>query len=243
MLPVLQIGPLSIQTPGLALLLALWLGLSLAERHAPKRGLRPDTLYNLVFIALVSGVLGGRLVYVLQYPQAFLQNPVSLVSLNPGLFDPAGGLAAGLLAGLVYGQRKTLDYWKTLDALTPLLAVTAVGIALAHLTSGEAFGAPSRLPWALDLWGTRRHPSQVYELLGSLLTLGLLWPRKADSAPGGAYFLRFAALTSGLRLFLEAFRGDSTLVFGGLRLAQIAAWLALAAALGLLAWREKPNPE
>ncbi|HQU35483.1 MAG TPA: hypothetical protein PLR65_02745, partial [Anaerolineales bacterium] len=43
----------------------------------------------------------------------------------------------------------------------------------------------------------------------------------------GVLFLNFTALTAGARLFLEAFRADSTLILGGVRLAQVVAWLAL----------------
>jgi prolipoprotein diacylglyceryltransferase len=67
-------------------------------------------------------------------------------------------------------------------------------------------------------------------LIASLLIFSLVWFRKADS-PSGASFLLFAALTAGSRLFLEAFRGDSTLIFGGLRLAQVSAWIVLAVVL------------
>jgi prolipoprotein diacylglyceryltransferase len=80
------------------------------------------------------------------------------------------------------------------------------------------------------LWNAARHPSQIYELLASLLIFCLLWFNKANLRPG-LLFLNFAALTAGARLFLEAFRGDSTLIFGGLRLAQIIAWAILAVAL------------
>lgn len=38
MFPVMQIGPLAIQITGLILLLGLWLGLALAERHATEFG-------------------------------------------------------------------------------------------------------------------------------------------------------------------------------------------------------------
>ncbi len=242
MFPILQIGPLSLRTPGLALLLTLWLGLSLAERHAHKHNLAPERITNLVLLALLSGLLGGRLAYVLEYPDAFLQSPLSTISLNPGLFDPFGALAAGLLAALIYGQRKALALWPVLDALTPFFAFTAFGIALAHLASGEAYGRPASLPWAFDLWGARRHPSQIYELLGAVLALALFWPRRQAAAPAGTTFLRFAALTAGLRLFLEAFRGDSMFIFSGIRLAQVLSWLALACALGLLAWRQTAQP-
>jgi len=232
MLPVLQIGPLALQTPGLMYLLGLWFGLSFAEKFAPKRGLTVDKLYNLVFTGLMAGILGARLGYVFLYPEAFLAAPLSLFSLNPGLLDPFSGFAAALLASLVYGRRQKLEFWATLDALTPLLAVFMIGVALAHIASGEAFGAATSLPWGIDLWGAKRHPTQFYELAGAIIILVALGLRSKDtSAPQGTLFLTLIALTAGMRLFLEAFRGDSALLLGGIRAAQLVAWLALAAAL------------
>jgi hypothetical protein len=64
-------------------------------------------------------------------------------------------------------------------------------------------------------------------LAASLIIFGLIWIRKSDSPPG-VLFLHFIAFTAGGHLFLEAFRGDGTLVFGGFRLAQIIAWVVLA---------------
>jgi phosphatidylglycerol---prolipoprotein diacylglyceryl transferase len=86
------------------------------------------------------------------------------------------------------------------------------------------------LPWGIELWNATRHPTQIYELVASLFIFSLIWFRKSTS-PDGSTFLRFVALTAGVRLFLEAFRGDSTLIFGGLRLAQVIAWIVLAATL------------
>lgn len=242
MLPVVNVGPLALQTPGLALLIGLWLGLSLAERYSAKRGVLPDLLYNLVFVALVGGVIGARLAYLLRYPEAFAGNLLSLASLNPGLLDPLGGLAAGVAIGAIYAQRKKLALWPTLDALTPLLAVMAVAMGISHLLSGAAFGAATQLPWAIDLWGARRHPSQVYEILAAAAILGALWPgRWRESKPAGRYFLLFVAISALARLFLEAFRGDSLLLPGGWRAAQALAWLALAASLWGLGRLKQPQ--
>jgi phosphatidylglycerol:prolipoprotein diacylglycerol transferase len=105
-----------------------------------------------------------------------------------------------------------------------------MGLALAHLAAGTAFGKPTTLPWGIDLWNAKRHPTQIYELIVSLLIFGILWFRK-NGYPGGSEFLLFTALTAGARLFLETFRGDSILVFGGVRLAQVIAWILLGAAL------------
>jgi phosphatidylglycerol:prolipoprotein diacylglycerol transferase len=133
--------------------------------------------------------------------------------------------------------------WSTLDALTPLFASLAVGLSLSHLAAGTAFGSPTSLPWGFDLWNAVRHPTQIYEFIGSLLILGFIWLRKKDS-PVGSAFIWFAALTSAARLFLEAFRGDSTLVLSGFRLAQILAWIVLAVAFfahEMVLKRDRPN--
>jgi phosphatidylglycerol:prolipoprotein diacylglycerol transferase len=234
MLPVIQLGSLALQVPGLVNLIGLWTGLSLAERRAPRYGIDPVDLYNLSLVALVAGVIGARFTYLALYPAAFAASPASLISLNPGLLDPAGGLGAATLAGLVYAQRKGLPGWPLLDALTPLLAVLMVATGLANLASGDAFGAPTDLPWAIFLWGDRRHPSQVYDILAALLILVLIFCLPASRRlpeRTGLTFLAFLTLSSAARLFLEAFRGDSPLTTGGLRIPQLTAWLILALAL------------
>jgi prolipoprotein diacylglyceryltransferase len=234
MFPVLQIGPLALRTPGLLLLAGAFLGLSLAERHAARRGLHPDRMYSLVMIMFLVGILGARLSFAARHPGAFRDSPINLVSLDLSLLDPFGGLALALVAGLVYGQKKGLAFWSMLDAFTPALAVFAVFLGLSHLAGGTAFGAPTSLPWAIELWGARRHPSQIYETLAALAILAILWRRFGiDSAPG-RLFLQFIALSAGAALFLGAFRGDNLLLPGGLRLDQVLAWAVLALSLGLL---------
>lgn len=215
------------------IMLAIWLGLLLAEKRCARHGLHKDDLNNLIFYPLVGYVLGGRILYAFENLAAFMQNPASLVSPNLDLFDPFGGLAVALIIALIYGQKQKLSFWPTLDALTPLLGVFAVGLGLAHLASGSAFGKETSLPWGMELWGAVRHPSQLYEIFASLLILGLLWFQKGDKPPG-LHFLTFSALTSGIRLFLEAFRGDSALILGGFRVAQVLAWIILAVSLFFL---------
>ena len=99
-------------------------------------------------------------------------------------------------------------------------------MGFSHLASGAAFGQETDLPWAIYLWGAARQPTQFYEIGAAFMIIGLIWLRKPNLRPGSD-FLYFVALISFSRLIIEAFRGDSTLVLGGLRLAQILAWLAL----------------
>lgn len=209
---------------------ALWIGLFLAEKRSERYGVSKDALNNLAFYSLFGYLIGGRIIFALTNYSAFAESPLSLFSPNIDLFDPVGGLLIAILTGLIYGKKQNLSFWKTLDALTPIFACLVVGMSLSNLAAGTAFGRPTDLPWGIELWGATRHPTQIYELIASLIIFGLIWFRKAE-IPSGALFLNFAALTAGARLFLEAFRGDSVLIFEGFRLAQIVAWLILAAAI------------
>lgn len=239
MLPFLEIGPFSFPTAGLSLLLGVWLGLTLVERYAPHFGLSAETLYRLSMAGLLSGLVGARLTYLIRYPAAFAASPSSLISPNPGLLDLTGGLIIAGLAALIFGQRRQLPFWRTLDAFTPAFAVLLASVAIAHLAAGTAYGAPADLPWSVFLWGAERHPTQVYELILSTLILIAVWPgrRWQIGLPSGALFLVFLSASAGGRIFLGAFRGDSKLILGGLRAGQVGAWFILAISLFLLGRR------
>ena len=235
MLPTLPIGPSSIQVPGLIILLGLWLGLVVAERLAPRFKANPNEVYNLVFVILIAGLLGARIGYILQHFPAFVESPLSVISLNPGLLDPLAGAAVGLIAALIYGNRKQISWRPTLDAITPFLAVMMIAIGLANLASGDGFGAETDLPWGIYLWGTMRHPTQIYLSLAGGVILWIIWPRQrvseqARRVPGETFGL-FLALSSAAWIMIETFRGDSVLLPGGLRTVQIAAWILLAFSL------------
>jgi prolipoprotein diacylglyceryltransferase len=234
MLPVLQVGPLAIQLPGLLLLAGVWLASTVIERQAPRLKLSAGVLSNMIFLGLVVGLLSARLWYALRYLSVYLENPLFLLALNPTTLAPAEGAITGMLAAGIYAQRKGLPLWGTLDALAPGLAVFSLALGFSHLASGDAFGAPANLPWAIDLWGTRRHPSQIYEILLAGVVLAVILEVRLRAPFPGFVFLGWVALTAGSRLLLEAFRGDSLIVFGSLRVAQLLSLgLLLAALLGL----------
>lgn len=224
-------------------LIALWLGQMLVERRAERHGISKEALNNTIYYSILAYILGGRLLFVLSNLSAFADSPLSIFSINLDLFDPIGALVTSALVGLVYGRRQRLPFWAALDALTPLFATLAIGLSLSHLAAGTAFGSPTDVPWGIELWNATRHPSQLYELAASILIFGLMWFRKPDSA-AGFEFLLFTASTASARLFLEAFRGDSTLIFGGIRLAQLIAWAVLTAALiASESIRQKEQPD
>jgi prolipoprotein diacylglyceryltransferase len=111
------------------------------------------------------------------------------------------------------------------------LPVFGVALGFLHLASGDAYGGPTSLPWAVELWGARRHPTQIYEILLSVLILLALWRlRRWDTFPG-FFFLCWLAMAAEARLFLEAFRADSAIIFGMLRGAQVVSLIVLQLAM------------
>lgn len=213
------------------LVVMVWVGATLAEKRASKFGLSPAPFGDLISQSLMAFLVVGGLQTVSLNLSA--SSPLGILQINLALFEFWWGCAASLTVALYHIHQRALPFWSTLDALTHLFAFIAVGAALSDLASGAAYGMETTVPWAIDQWGAMRHPTQFYGLLASLLILGWLLLPKPDSPPG-ILFLRFTALTAGARLFLESFRGDSTLVLNEFRLAQLIAWAVLAMALFMI---------
>ncbi len=234
MLPIIQIGPLALQTSGLLVLLGTYLGLSLAERRLPKDSLTANQLYSLVFLGFVAAVLGGRLVYIGGHFSFFRSSPLDIVSLDASLLDPFGAIVFCLAALLIYTQRKRILFWKALDGLTPALAVVSIFLGIANLASGRAYGMPTHLPWGVELWGTSRHPTQIYATLMSAIILGILLKKSSIPAIPGLFFLKFMTLSAASTLLIDAWRADGVYLVFGLRLIQVVSWCILAISLFLV---------
>lgn len=240
MYPFLRIGPLLLNFSGLAALVGVWIAISLTEKESRRMELDASKVSNALMIGLLAGVLGARLGYALQYLQAFIANPLSLFSINPDTLLPWAGLLTGLLAAVFYGKRKGLSLRPTLDALAPGLAIFMISLGVSHFLSGNAYGAPADLPWSINLWSEQRHPSQVYETLAAALIFALAWFSPTRRQGTGMNFLLVVAGSACVRIFLEAFRGDSLVIAGGYRAAQVVGLIVLTAALLLMhKWGDK----
>lgn len=241
MFPILNAGPLAIPLAPILLLLGFFVSASLVEAEAARLGLDRTSVSNLIYIALAAALVGARLGYVLTHLDAFLQDPLSIIVPAAATLDPLWGLAIGVLAGGVFGKRYGLPLWRTLDALAPGIAAMSIFLGVAHLASGDAFGAPAALPWSIFLWDELRHPSQVYEILAAALVFGVWWRVRALPSFDGFRFWTVIALLALGVTFLEAFRGDS-LLYAGWRVAQVIALAVLALSLVALRLLSRLTP-
>ncbi|NPV56741.1 MAG: hypothetical protein HPY76_08735 [Anaerolineae bacterium] len=243
MLPIIQIGPFSVQAAGLVILLGLWLGLGRVEKHASRYAMKPAELETMVMLTLGIGLIGARIGYVASNPTMLSSGWLAILSPRPEMLEPLTGILSGVAAGVIYGRKHQFELWATLDSLTPGAALFMAFLALSHFLSGNAYGMPTSLPWSIQLYGTSRHPSQMYELVAA--TGIYLWVERQlrvhsdrQSSPG-VLVLKFLAGSLGARVLLETFRGDSTIIAGNVRLEQLAALGLFAACLWLLEKRER----
>jgi phosphatidylglycerol---prolipoprotein diacylglyceryl transferase len=236
MYPLFEIGPLRLSSGGLLLVAAAYLWGWLFERVARGRGGDELAAHAAACAvpALIAAALGGRLWYGLLSLELYGAAPG--LFLAPRLAELAwpGALLAGGAAGWLWARRRGAPVAALVDAaalaLPPALALAALGMLL----SGEAFGTPTSLPWAVPLFGAMRHPTQLYYALAALAAW--LWLRRATGGglPAGALAARLLVANGLAMLLVEALRADALTLAGGVRATQLFGLAALLAGLWLL---------
>lgn len=244
MFPYLRLGPFLLQMPLFALLVGLWVGLTFIEKEAARLLLNKEKINNLVFYGLIGGIVFARLAYAAQYASVYISNPFSLLSLNTNTLLPEAGLVFGILIAVIYAYRQKLPFRNSLDALAPGLAFFMIMIGVSHLLSGNAYGAPTRVPWAVYLWSDYRQPTQLYEIFFAMVIFTIILPRMIPANAPGLRFVQVIALSAIARVFIEAFRGESAILFDGYRTAQVVGLAILVVCLALFRnWEGKDEYE
>jgi len=226
MLPTIALGPLSLPTYPLAILLGYFVGLWFAGKVAARRGIHPDHVYNMGFYAVIAAGVAGRLGHVVHYFPAYRLDPLSVLSPNVAAMEPSAAVAAALLVVVWYQRKYGIAWPALLDALAGLGLVVVASLALAEGLNGLHFGEPSLVPWAIYQWNVARHPVQFYEFFGVLVVLAWFWTLLRRLRPGFAALFGVGGY-AGVRLLVDAFRAESVIVGDGFRLSQIIAWIVL----------------
>lgn len=235
MFPILNIGPLAIQTPGLLIIIGVYISVLVLEKQSKRYSLPANHISNLIFIYLLSIVIIGRLSYLIQYPSIFFENPLSIFSISPSFFDFSSGIILSLLVAWVFIQKKKLPFLRLLDALSLPLLVFLVFLFFSFFASGDFFGKPSTLPWAISLWGTTRHPLQIYYLLGMVPVIAVNMINSRQHHNPGYLFLQTIFALTIMVIFLDYFNGNPTILDQKLNYLQIIAWIIMVALIFLKA--------
>ena len=158
---LIQIGPLTIRWYGFLLTLAIFVAFELAKRRIKAWGLDAERFEAAAFWAVVFGVVGARLFYVLTSWKEFAPNPVSALYIWQGGLSFHGAVLFGALVFYYYHRRYGLPLYPYLDAATPGVALGIVAGRIGNLMNGSPpcpSASPGRSgPGAFrgSAWGSR----------------------------------------------------------------------------------------
>jgi len=234
---------------GVMMLLAFLTGGYILKSELGRKGHDPELAWDLLFMAVIGGLVGARLYYVfLNYPR-FAADPFGMLFARAGMVWYGGFLLAAAL--VVWRIRKVgLPLGKTADAAAPALALSYavgrigcflvgddygrptdswVGIAFPNgappthaSTLSESFGITID-PAMVERYGEILpvHPTQLYETALSTLIFVLLWSLRGRGNRPGWIFMAWLALAGAERFIVEFFRAKDDRFFGALTLAQV----------------------
>jgi phosphatidylglycerol:prolipoprotein diacylglycerol transferase len=238
----LQFGPITLRWYGILMASAMALGLWLAHRDARRRRIDPEPLLRAAELALLGGLVGARLYYVIFNLDYYSQFPMKIFAVWEGGLAIHGGVIGGILLGGGYAWRRGLPLLRYLDIAAPSLILGQAIGRWGNFFNDEAFGTPTDLPWKLYIPASQRpaeylrseffHPTFLYESVWDALVFVLLVRVFRDRLAGapGALFLTYLGLYSLGRFFTEGLRTDA-LMAGHVRVAQLVSVMGVAAAL------------
>lgn len=225
MYPELDLGPVSLQTFGLCFALAFVAAGAVLSRRLGELGKPVDWSYEFIFAALVGGLVGARIDYLIQNWDEASGDLLGSLFSGSGLVW-FGGVVGGAVGVVLWAWRRGWLGAQMLDtASVPLALGYAIGRVGCQLSGDGDYGVASDLPWAMAYpEGTvpttdEVHPTPVYETLAMGLLALALWRLRDRFAPGVLFgiWLFFAGLE---RLLVELVRRNEDLV-AGLTLAQV----------------------
>lgn len=227
---VLEIGNFDLRSYGVIVaacfLLAVWLGM----KEARGNGLERQVVYDFAFYALIGGLIGARLYFVLfSQPAYFLQNPWEIPAIWRGGMGVIGSLIGGFAVALWFCRARNLSFWRLSDTLAPAMALGQTVGQLACLLNGDSYGRPTDLPWAIAYTDPRSlaplniplHPIEIYEMAAYFLVFLIAWRVRSRTVVRGSVFLTYVAAYGVARFIIEFFRGDPAIFVWGIPVAQV----------------------
>lgn len=259
-----SLGPLTIHFYALCILAGMAAAVWLTMRRWTARGEDPEVLWDIVFWAVIAGIVGARAYHVfITDPGGYFgpgAHPLDALKLWEGGLGIMGAVLFGAGAAWVVCRRNGVALSVFADCVAPALLL-AQGIGRwGNWFNQELFGKPTTLPWGLRIDpgsanfppglppGTLFHPTFLYEslwnLAGAVILIAL---GKRLRLTHGRLFALYLVYYGFGRLMIELFlRVDPALLIGGQR---VHVWTSSAvmvfgiALFAVISARLRRNPE
>lgn len=164
MIPVLfSIGSLKVYSYGLMLGLAFLSGAWVLGKELKRRGLNPDLAGTVMLLAVVFGIAGAKLLFLIEEWEVFLRDPAGM-AFSPGGLTWYGGLLLAIIAVQITIRRKKVPSMKVWDAIgLGLIIAYGIGRIGCHLSGDGDYGQPTTLPWGTIYAQGTAKPSYMLE--------------------------------------------------------------------------------
>lgn len=228
-----SIGPLTIHTYALMIVLGIILATIWTNKRLTARGGEPWVVIDLILWTIPLGLLGARLYHVFTHPADYFYEGADLLRVFyiwEGGNAIIGGLIGGAIGAWIATRHAGIRLLSFGDALAPALLL-AQGIGrLGNYFNHELYGWPTDLPWGLQIeygnpaWpeglpeGTLFHPTFLYEMIWNFIGIGviLLLERLIHLRWGRALAVYLIWYGIG-RMGIESIRVDYSEIILGLR--------------------------
>jgi prolipoprotein diacylglyceryl transferase len=229
-----SLGPLPLHIYAFCILAGIAVAALWANRRWTRRGGRSDDLFDIVFAAIILGIVGARVYHVVSSPDAYFGpggNPWQAFNIRNGGLGIWGAIAGGAVGAWFVARRKRIPLADVADVLAPTLLVAQAIGRLGNWFNQELYGRPTDLPWGLEITcrmngGTipgctpgTYHPTFLYEMVWNLAGAALLvWLERRFRLGGGRTFWTYVLLYVSGRLWIEMLRIDEAEMVLGLRI-------------------------
>jgi phosphatidylglycerol---prolipoprotein diacylglyceryl transferase len=254
MYPILfHLGPITLYSFGAFMALAALSAAWVVHAELKRRHYNPELASTMVFAAAIGGLVGARLLFIIEEWNRFLIAPLNFIFTGAG-FTWYGGFLGGVVAVSWVVRKNKIPWLVAADMAAPALAIAyGVGRIGCHMAGDGDWGTVTHLPWgvaytnAIIGWvnpstgipyppGTLVHPTPIYEFLESMIVFAILWSiRKKGFAEGTLAWL-YLVLAGFSRFMVEFWRINPDLGWG-LSEAQWFSAVIIAVGLFLLATR------
>jgi len=217
---------------GLIVMTGVLVGAWFAEREIRRRGENGEVLIDAMVWAVIAGIVGARLWYVLNAAiggnRSYFEDPISIIRPPIAGLHIFGGLLLGAIVLIIYLRKNGYDVWLFMDSIAPVVLLGQAIGRLGNFINQELYGPPTQLPWGISIPAnhrllqfadlqqypvetTRFHPTFAYEMtLNVLAFLFIMWySRRGEEDPKpGALFSLWLIFAGFIRTFIEFFRPD-----------------------------------
>lgn len=250
--PTIEIFGAAIPTYGLFAAAGILAATGVMLISRKKYGISSDDVVYFVLCALIGGLVGAKLLYIIVELPHLIADPSLWSGVVTGGFVFYGGLVGGALAGFIYARVKKRDFLKLFDAAAPGIAIgQALGRVGCHF-AGCCYGmecdgalcvvypdiAACPAPAGVPLLATQLMEAAFL----ALLTCGLLLILKHSKTKGrttGWYFVLYGVW----RFVIEFFRSDPRGSVGALSTSQFVSIFLVIAGIVLILWKYKKNTQ